>query len=263
MDLGLKGKIALVTAASQGIGLATAHSLAREGANLAICARNEAALRKAASELEQQHGVAVQAVACDLLDAAAVAQMVRQVLQVNKTVHVLVNNAGGPPPGPSGKLAAADWQRAFELTLMSAVNVTTAVLPAMREQKWGRIVNISSHSIKQPIADLMLSNSLRLAVAGWAKTLANEVAADNVLVNTVAPGWTRTDRVSQMLASRAQATGRTVAEIETGLQAAVPLGRIGKPEEIADVVAFLASERASLITGSVLVVDGGVAQSPL
>lgn len=263
MDLGLKGKVALVTAASQGIGLATAHSLAREGANLAICARSGAALHAAAGAIEREHGVKVQAIECDLLDAAAVDAMVKSVLAANKTVHVLVNNAGGPPPGPSGKLADADWQRAFELTLMSAVRVTTAVLPAMRRQKWGRIVNISSHSIKQPIADLMLSNSLRLAVAGWAKTLANEVAADNVLVNTVAPGWTRTDRVTRMLESRAQASGLTREQIESQLERAVPLGRIGRPEEIADVVTFLASERASLVTGSVLVVDGGVAQVPL
>jgi 3-oxoacyl-[acyl-carrier protein] reductase len=262
MDLRLEGRIALVTAASQGIGRATALALAREGVRLAICARDAARLERTAEELRESTGAEVQAIACDLADAAQIEAMVARVVARFGTVHVLVNNAGGPPPGPFERLTDADWQRAFDLTLMSAVRVTRAVLPHMRRQRWGRIVNVSSYSVKQPIADLMLSNSLRLAVAGWAKTLANQVAADNVLVNTVGPGWTRTDRVTQMLAARAAAGARSADAAEAQIVGAVPVARLGEPAEIADVIVFLASERASFVTGTLLPVDGGVVQSP-
>ena len=262
MDLGLRGKVALVTAASQGIGLATAHALAREGARLAICARDSLTLQAAADSIRRAHSVSVQAIVCDLVDEAAIASMVKQVLGVQHTIHVLVNNAGGPTPGSFAKLSDDDWQRAFELTLMSAVRTTRAVLPTMRAQRWGRIIIISSYSVKQPIAEIMLSNSLRLAVAGWAKTLATEVARDNVLINSVAPGWIRTDRVTQALAARAKASNISMAEAEAQVVREVPIGRLGRPEEIADAVAFLASERAGFISGTLLPVDGGVVQSP-
>ncbi len=262
MDLGLTRKVALVTASSQGIGRAVARSLAREGVRLALCARDAAALERTAAGLRNEFGIEVEAIRCDLADGTQVASLVAQVVARFGTVHVLVNNAGGPPPGRSGDVTDADWQLAFELTLMSAVRATRAVLPHMRAQRWGRIVNVSSYSVKQPIADIVLSNSLRLGVAGWAKTLASEVARDNVLINTVGPGWTRTDRVTQMLAQRASATGTTTAQAEDAIVRGVPLGRLGEPEEIADVVAFLASERASFVTGTFLAVDGGVVQSP-
>jgi 3-oxoacyl-[acyl-carrier protein] reductase len=262
VDLGLAGKVALVAAASQGIGRATAHVLAREGARLAICARDVVALEGAAAAIRDATGAAVEAVRCDLADGAQIEAMVAHVVARFGTVHVLVNNAGGPRPGAFGEVADADWQRAFELTLMSAVRCARAVLPHMRRQRWGRIVNVSSYAVKQPIPDLMLSNSLRLGVAGWAKTLAAEVARDNVLVNTVGPGWTRTDRVAQMLAARAEAGAVSTAEAESSIVRNVPLGRLGEPEEIANVVAFLASERASFLTGTLIAVDGGVTQSP-
>ena len=263
MDLGLKGKVALVTAASQGLGKATALSLAREGARLAICARDAAALATTADAIRAATpGAEVHAYVCDLADAQQIEAMVVQALAQFGTIHVLVNNAGGPPPGSFGRITDADWQRAFDLTLMSAVRTTRAVLPAMRRQRWGRIVNISSYSVKQPIPDIMLSNSLRLGVAGWAKTLAGEVAADNVLINTVGPGWTRTDRVTQMLAARAAASQLSATEAEAQIVRGVPIGRLGEPEEIADVVVFLASERASYVTGTLIPVDGGVVQSP-
>jgi 3-oxoacyl-[acyl-carrier protein] reductase len=268
MDLGLSGKVALVTAASQGIGRATALAFAREGARLAICARDAAALERAAGEIRSL-GAECEPVRCDLTDAAQIEAMVARVVSRFGTVHALVNNAGGPPPGRFDQVSDADWQRAFELTLMSAVRTTRAVLPHMRRQRWGRVVNVSSYSVRQPIPDIMLSNSLRLGVAGWAKTLAGEVARDNVLINTVGPGWTRTDRVTQMLASRAGAasaggTGasRTAADVEAEIVRGVPIGRLGEPDEIADVVVFLASERASFVTGTLLPVDGGVVQSP-
>jgi 3-oxoacyl-[acyl-carrier protein] reductase len=262
MDLGLAGKVALVTAASAGLGLATAETLGREGARVAICAREPRALEAAAARLRSTGASEVASFVCDLTQAAQIESMVAAVVARFGTVHVLVNNAGGPRPGTFGDLADADWQRAFELTLMSAVRTTRAVLPCMRRQRWGRIVNVSSYSVKQPIPDIMLSNSLRLGVAGWAKTLAAEVARDNVLINTVAPGWTRTERVTQMLAARAAADGVTPAAAEARIVAGVPLGRLGEPQEIADAIAFLASERASFVTGTLLAVDGGIVQSP-
>jgi 3-oxoacyl-[acyl-carrier protein] reductase len=265
MDLGLKGRIVLVTAASAGIGKATAHAFAREGARLALCARNTGALEVVATEIRAQHGAEVLAVPCDVSDAEQIEAMVAKVVAHFGTVHVLVNNAGGPPPGTSGKVTDADWQRAFDLTLMSAVRTTRAVLPHMQRQHWGRVVMISSYSVKQPIADILLSNSLRLGVAGWAKTLATEVARDNVLINTVGPGWTRTDRVTQMLESRAASSGgqATATDTEAQIVRNVPLGRLGEPGEIADVIVFLASERASFVTGTFIPVDGGIVQSAL
>jgi 3-oxoacyl-[acyl-carrier protein] reductase len=268
MDLGLSGKIALVTAASQGIGRATALAFAREGARLAICAREAATLGRVAEEVRTL-GTDCEPIRCDLTEPAQIAAMVARVVDRFGSVHVLVNNAGGPPPGRFDDVTDADWRRAFELTLMSAVRTTRAVLPYMRRQRWGRVVNVSSYSVKQPIPDIVLSNSLRLAVAGWAKTLASEVARDNVLINTVAPGWTRTDRVTQMLAARAgtaadsgSAAARAIADVEAQIVGNVPIGRLGEPDEIAAVIVFLASERASFITGTLLPVDGGVVQSP-
>jgi 3-oxoacyl-[acyl-carrier protein] reductase len=265
MDLGLKDRIVLVTAASAGIGRATAQAFAREGAKLALCARNVAALESVAAQIRAQYGTEVLALPCDVSDAAQIDSMVAKVVAHFGTVHVLVNNAGGPPPGTSGKVTDADWQRAFDLTLMSAVRTTRAVLPQMQRQRWGRVVMISSYSVKQPIPDILLSNSLRLGVAGWAKTLATEVARDNVLINTVGPGWTRTDRVTQMLESRAASSGgqATAADAEAQIVRNVPLGRLGEPGEIADVIVFLASERASFVTGTFIPVDGGIVQSAL
>ncbi|MCU0760575.1 MAG: SDR family oxidoreductase [Steroidobacteraceae bacterium] len=261
MDLGLRGRVALVTAASQGIGRATALAFAREGAKVAVNARDAAVLDRLATLLRTQHGVEAEAFPGDLTDPAQVEAMVAAVLARFGAVDVLVNNAGGPRPGSFAEVDDADWQRAFELTLMSAVRTTRAVLPQMRRRRWGRIVNVSSYSVKQPIPDILLSNSLRLGVAGWAKTLAAEVAADNVLVNTVCPGWTRTDRVTRMLAARAGEAPAGAGAAEAALVRGIPLGRLAEPGEIADVILFLSSERASYVTGTLVTVDGGVVQS--
>jgi 3-oxoacyl-[acyl-carrier protein] reductase len=263
MDLGIAGKIALVTAASQGLGKASAIALAREEAQVVICARRAAQLQAAADEIRAASNLSVAAYECDLDSAHDIEAMMSQVIATFGTVHIVVNNAGGPAAGGFDQLTDPDWQRAFDRTLMSAVRVTRAALPHMRKQRWGRIVNIASYSVKHPIPDIMLSNSLRLAVAGWAKTLATEVAADNVLINTIGPGWTRTDRVSQMLDARAEAQSQTPQQVEARLIAGIPLGRLAAPAEIAAVVAFLASERASYITGTMLAVDGGVVASPV
>lgn len=262
MDLGINGKVALVAAGSQGLGKASALSLAREGARVVICARTEETLHAAKSEIEAETGGKVLALPTDVTDAAAITALVNKVRGELGPVAILVNNAGGPPPGLFDSLTDADWERTFELTLMSAVRLTRAVLPDMRAAKWGRVVNISSNCVRQPIDPLFLSNSMRLAVLGWAKSLANEVAQDGILVNTVCPGWTRTERVTSLIATRARTENRTEAEIEAEITATVPLGRIGKPEELADTVAFLASERAGYISGTTVVVDGGTVKAP-
>jgi len=263
MDLQLGQKVALVTAASQGLGKAAAWGLAREGARVAICARDRATTVATAAQIAAATGAEVRPFVADLSDAKSISGLVEQVLHAFGTVHVLVNNAGGPPPGAFAGLSDDDWQRAFELTMMSAVRVTRALLPTLRAQRWGRIINLASYSVKQPIPDIVLSNSLRLGVVGWAKSIAAPLAADNVLVNTIATGWARSERVAQMLASRAAKSGRTIAETETEITSQIPLGRMATVEEIADVVVFLASERASYITGTVIPVDGGIIQGSL
>jgi len=262
MDLGLKDKIVLVTGGSLGIGAAAATAFAREGARLAISARDAETLERTAAQITADTGAKVHTVVCDLTQATQIEALVQNVAAHYGTIHVLVNNAGGPPAGPADKLTDAHWQSAFELTLMSAVRTTRAVLPFMRKQRWGRIVNVSSYSVKQPIPDIMLSNSLRLGVAGWAKTLAGSLAADNVLINTVAPGWTRTDRVSHVFESRSSGTASSPQDVEAQIARSIPLGRLAEPREIADAIVFLGSERASYVTGTVLAVDGGVVQSP-
>jgi len=263
MDLGLHGKVALVTGASRGIGLATAHAFAREGCAVAICGRERQALSAVAAELRQTHNGDVLDVSCDLAQASDITALVAAVAAKFGTVHVLVNNGGGPPPGSFADLKDRDWQAAYESTLMAAVRITQAVVPMMQRQRWGRVINVSSYAVKQPIPDLLLSNSLRLGLIGWAKTLAGQLARDNVLVNTVGPGWTRTDRVTQMVESRATTGGIAASEVESRILSAVPIGRFGRTEEIADVIAFLGSERASFVTGSFIAVDGGAVQSPL
>jgi 3-oxoacyl-[acyl-carrier protein] reductase len=261
MDLGLQGKVVIVCGASAGIGFESARAFVAEGANVAICSRSKASIEQAALTLDPERTGRVLPVAADLSDENGAATLIDAVVARYSTVHALINNVGGPPPGTFATLDDSAWQAAVDLTLMSAIRVTRLALPHMRKQRWGRIVNVSSYSVKQPIPNLMLSNSVRMAMLGWAKTLANEVAADNVLVNTVCPGWTRTDRVQQIFTSQASAAGSDVGAVEARIAAAIPLARLAEPKEIASAVAFLASEQASYITGTALAVDGGAAQS--
>lgn len=264
MDLELSGKTALVAAASKGLGRAVARRLAAAGARIIICAREREGVDAVVAELSAEFAsVDPIGLVADLTSVSDIERLKQELSERCSGIDVLINNAGGPSPGGFDDLDDADWLAATNLTLMSAVRLTRVALPHMRSQKWGRIVNISSYSVRQPIRQLMLSNSIRLAVTGWAKSLANEVAADGVLVNTVGPGWTATDRMTSLIAKRAEAEGRTRAEIEAEICASIPMGRMGHAEETADVVAFLASERASYVTGVFIPVDGGAVQSAL
>ena len=256
MELKLDGKNVLVTAGSKGIGLAAALGYHAAGARVAICGRSQDNLDVAAAQMPGC--LAVQA---DVSDAGDIERLITTVNKQLGGIDILVNNAGGPPPGLFEQLDDEQWQQAVELTLMSVVRLTRLVLPHMREQKWGRIVNISSSGVRAPVPNLTLSNSIRMAVLGWAKTLANQVAGDNVLVNTVCPGFTDTDRIKEILANQSAATGKSVEEIAAGMAAQIPVGRIGQPREIGDVAVFLGSEAASFITGQAITVDGGATQN--
>ncbi|MFV0643244.1 MAG: SDR family oxidoreductase [Sphingomonadaceae bacterium] len=253
MKLELQGRVALVTAGSAGIGLATAKGLHEEGARVAICGRNPERLQAAA---EQMPGcLAIQA---DVLKADEVENLIAKVTGEMDPVEILVNNAGGPRAGSIQSLEDKDWHEAVELTLMSVVRVTRLVLPEMQKRRWGRVVNISSYGVKEPVPGLSLSNSVRMAVLGWAKTLSAQIAADNITVNTVCPGWTRTARVASLVTRQAKETGASAETIEQGIAETIPMGRLGEAEEIANLAVFLASGAASYITGTAIQVDGGL-----
>lgn len=254
MDLGLKGKTALVTAASKGMGKACALGLAAEGARVAMCARTENDLRLAGDEVRSKTGAEVLTVPADVTRAADVKNVVARARDAFGGVDILIANAGGPPRGNFDDMSDDHWQKAFELSLLSAIRLIREVLPGMRARRWGRIINIQSTSVRQPIPGLLLSNGIRPGVIGLAKTLASELGKDNVLVNTVCPGRIMTDR----FLSGATQAGIPTEKYLTAQSADVPLTRIGTPEEFANVVVFLASERASYVTGVTLQVDGGL-----
>jgi len=257
MDLGLRDRVALVAAASRGLGRACADALAAEGARVVICARGSDALAQTAREIRAGTGADVHAVAADVATMEGIQLVAREALGRFGQVDVLVNNAGGPPSGPFEQHAWDTWEQAVQLTLRSAVELTRLVLPGMRERKWGRVINVTSIAVKQPVDGLMLSNAVRAAVTGWARTLANEVARDGVTVNNVLPGYTRTDRVQQLNAATAARERIDVAEIERRIEAQIPMRRLGEPREFGAMVAFLASERASYVTAQSIAVDGG------
>ena len=257
MDLGLRGKVALVAAASRGLGRAVAEELAREGANLVICARGEAALRQAAIEIRTAHGVTVVDVVADLSEAAGRDALIERAFAELGRIDILVTNTGGPPAGPFESHTAAVWQSAVRQNLESVVELTRAVLPGMKERKWGRIINVTSIAVKQPVDNLILSNSVRAAVTGFARTLANEVAPFNVTVNNVMPGYTRTQRVTELAEKNASLRGTSADTERSVWEQQIPMGRLGEPREFGAMVAFLASERASYTTGASIPVDGG------
>jgi 3-oxoacyl-[acyl-carrier protein] reductase len=261
MDLGLAGKVAIVGAASKGLGRAVALEFAREGTRLTIFSRNEDAIRGAAEEIRAQTGAEIEALAADVTNGDDLQHVFDRTVSRFGKVDVLFNNSGGPPPGTFDDFDDAAWQQAFELLLQSTVRMTRMVLPGMRERKWGRIINSTSTSVKQPIARLMLSNALRSGVTAMANTLAREVGRDGVTVNNLAPGRIYTDRVEQIDQDAARRTGKPIEDIRSGWQQEIPVGRYGTPEEFAAAAVFLASEQASYITGVTLQVDGGLVRS--
>ena len=263
MDLGIKDRVALVAAASKGIGFAAARELAKEGARVFLCSRDEKRASEAAQRIHDETGATVAGVGADVTDNHSVEQFVNLVRERAGRIDILVNNAGGPPSTSFADTDLDMFRKAFELNALSAIRLAKLVLPDMQSQKWGRIVNITSVSVKQPIEGLLLSNTVRAGLTGWAKTVSTEVAADNVTVNNVAPGYTLTERQEELATARAKATGKPKEEM-IGLWAAqVPMRRLASAEEIGAVVAFLASERASYITGVTLQVDGGWVRSLL
>ncbi len=260
MDLGLKGRAAAVAAASKGLGRACALELAREGCDVAICARGADALAATAAEIEAL-GVRVSAVACDLTEPGAAERFVDGAAEAFGRLDIVVTNVGGPPSGAPLDFSGDDYRRTLEQNLLVAVRMSHAAIPHLRAGGYGRIVNITSQAVKEPIDGLILGNTARAAVAGFAKTLANELASEGITVNTAAPGVHRTDRILELTAQMSARAGIAQEEALKNLGAGSRMGRIGEPEEFAALVAFLASERASYITGTTIVVDGGATRS--
>src|SRR6266576_3385360 len=258
MDLGIKGRVALVAASSQGIGLATAEAFAAEGCRVAMCARNDRTLQAAAEKIRRQHAAEVYAEAFDVTDLAAVTRFVAAVATKFGSVDICVTNAGGPPA--KGFLAASleDWKKAIEANFLSNVYFAHEVIPHMQRKKWGRIITITSITTKQPVTDLVLSNAVRAAVVGLVKSLANEFGKDGILVNNVGPGFTATDRLKELAKARAATTGKPEQEFSNPGAPNVRGNCLGNPREVAETIVWLASERASYITGQTVLVDGGM-----
>ena len=257
MDLGLTGKCAIVCAASKGLGRASALALAREGASIVMCARRADALEQAAREIRGETGATVLAVPADVGVQADADRLIRTAADSLGGIDVLVTNTGGPPSGPFEGIQDADWYAAIESLLMSVVRLSRGVIPHMRARGGGRIIHITSISVKQPVQGLVLSNALRAAVTGLSKTLSNELASDRILVNCVAPGYTATDRVVELTAAAAQREGIAPEIVQKRTEEKIPMRRMGTPDEFGAAVAFLASDRASYLTGVTLQVDGG------
>ena len=263
MNLNLKNKNAIVCASSQGLGKATAIDLAKEGVNLAICSRDQEKIDKAKEEIlhKTEHNIKVIALKADLDSLEDIQIFLQEVEHSLGEVDILVNNTGGPPPSTFEQISDEDWQNAFNSTMMSAIRLSRALVPNMKKKEWGRIINISSVSVKTPVNGLFLSNSLRMGVLGWAKALADELAAHGITVNTVCPGYTRTERVEAILESQSSSSGLSKEEIEKTIADNIPMKRVGEAEDLAGLITFLASEKANYMTGLAVQVDGGSART--
>ncbi|RUM96014.1 SDR family oxidoreductase [Pseudaminobacter arsenicus] len=256
MDLGIRGRKALVLGGTQGLGHGIARAVAAEGVSVLIVGRNLERVQTVAAELAKSTGALVQGHAADLADPLAAADIAAAADRFGE-VDILVNNGGGPAPGPVTAVDSGAWRKAFDTMVVSLVDLTNALLPGMRKRQWGRVLTIVSSGVEQPIPYLGVSNALRLSLRGWSKSLSNEVARDGVTVNCIAPGRISSDRVAQLDALAAQRSGKTVAEIAAEFSEAIPAGRYGRIEEFAAMATFLVSEQASYVTGSTIRVDGG------
>ena len=261
MDLSIKGKNAIVCASSQGLGKSAAVDLAKEGVNLTICSRNKEKINLVKNEIEEISDVKIVAIEADLSSEKDINILYKKAKKELKTIDILINNNGGPPPSTFEELADEDWQRAFNSTMMSAIRLSKLVLPDMKKNKWGRIVNISSISVKTPVNGLFLSNSIRMGVLGWAKALSDEVAPHGITVNTVCPGTTKTERIEQILNSQSESSGEDKSELQEAMANNIPMLRIGEPTDLSALITFLASEKASYMTGLAVQVDGGSART--
>lgn len=258
MDLGLAGRGALIGGASAGLGRACAEALAAEGCNLVLWSRDADALAQVATEIRADHGVTVATIAADATDRAAAEIVASFATSALPAIDIVVLNAGGPPTVDPTATNPAGWDRAFQLLATTPIELATRLLPAMRERRWGRIVAILSSGVRQPILDLVYSNAGRGALMAWLKTVARTVAADGVTVNGVFPGRLETPRIVSLDRGRAESTGQTIDSVRAGHLATIPVGRYGRPPELASLVAYLASERASYQTGTFTAIDGGM-----
>ena len=263
MNLNLKNKNAIVCASSQGLGKAAALDLAEEGVNLAICSRDQDKINKVKEEIHQKINSEINVIALqvDLDSPDEIQAFYKQVENDLGSVDILVNNNGGPPPSTFEQLSDDDWQKAFNSTMMSCLRLSKLVIPNMKKNAWGRIINISSVSVKTPVNGLFLSNSLRMGVLGWAKALSDELAPHGVTVNTVCPGYTRTERVEAILETQSNSSGLKKEEIEKSIAENIPMKRVGEAEDLAGLITFLASEKADYMTGLAIQVDGGSART--
>jgi 3-oxoacyl-[acyl-carrier protein] reductase len=260
MDLGIEGKVALVLSAGGGLGRMIAVALAKEGASLAVADRNEDSLAKTVAQIEAT-GVRAVSQSLDLMDIEALSSFVTRINGELGGVDILVNISGGPPPTTAANVPPEQWIKEFRAMVVSIMHVTDLVLPSMRAKRWGRVITSTSSGVVAPIPNLGISNTLRSALIGWSKTLAREVAADGITANVVIPGRIATRRIRQLDETRAAREGKTVEEIVKQSTASIPIQRYGEPEEFASVVVFLASSKASYVTGTMLRVDGGMIQS--
>lgn len=257
MDTGLKGRVAIVAGSSAGIGKATALAFAAEGAHLALCARRQAELDQVAGEALNRYDVETLTQVLDVGDPAAVRGFVQAVHARFGRVDVCVPNAGGPPAKPFLETTLEEWERTWHLNLRSAIVFAQAVLPLMQEQHWGRIVTLTSYTVKQPVPELVLSNTIRAGMMGLIRSLAGQFGKDGITINNVGPGFTSTDRSRSLLETRAKNRNVSFEQVKSDLERDIPIGRMAKPEEVAATIVWLASEAAASITGQTVLVDGG------